>query len=92
MKWFFSLIQGAGDAFIGAMAFYMAKFKMLPFEEIVRRAGEIARTSVLNPGTQSSYLSKKELSPSLFSELVQRGRGISTWTSMSLWGWVLLNK
>ncbi|XP_015767876.1 PREDICTED: ribokinase-like [Acropora digitifera] len=69
---------GAGDAFIGAMAFYMAKFKMLPFEEIVRRAGEIARTSVLNPGTQSSYLSKKELSPSLFSELVQRGRGIST--------------
>lgn len=69
---------GAGDAFIGAMAFYMAKFKMLPFEEIVRRAGEIARTSVLNPGTQSSYLSKKELSPSLFSEIVQRGRGIST--------------
>lgn len=60
------------------MAFYMAKFKMLPFEEIVRRAGEIARTSVLKPGTQSSYLCEKELCPSLFSEFVQRGRVIST--------------
>ena len=70
--------QGAGDAFIGAMAFYMAKFKKLPFDEIVRRSGEIARASVLAPGTQTSYPKRKELSPSLFSDHVPRNRFSST--------------
>lgn len=68
------LLQGAGDAFIGAMAFYMAKYKKLPFEEIVRRSGEIARTTILSPGTQTSYPKRKELPPSLFSENVPKGR------------------
>nr|XP_058961430.1 ribokinase-like [Pocillopora verrucosa] len=69
---------GAGDAFIGALAFYMAKFKDLPFDEVVRRSGEIARATVLAVGTQSSYPTKKELPPSLFSNTVSRDRISST--------------
>jgi len=60
------------------MAFYMAKFKELPFEEIVRRSGEIARISVLAPGTQTSYPKRKELCSSLFTNYVSRSRLSST--------------
>lgn len=69
---------GAGDAFIGALAFYMAKFKDLPFDEVVRRSGEIARATVLAVGTQSSYPTKRELPSSLFSNSVSRDRLSST--------------
>ena len=56
----------------------MAKFKDLPFDEVVRRSGEIARATVLAVGTQSSYPTKKELPPSLFSNTVSRDRIFST--------------
>ena len=61
------------------MAFYMAKHSTLPFEEIVRRSGEIARATVLAPGTQTSYPTREELSPSLFNDYVPRGRFSSKW-------------
>ena len=68
----FSLIfQGAGDAFIGALAFFMAKFKELPFAEIVRRSNEVARLSVLSLGTQTSYPTKGSLPGELFSHKVR---------------------
>ena len=56
----------------------MAKFKKLPFEEIVRRSGEIARASVFAPGTQLSYPNRNELCPTLFSDNVPRSRMSST--------------
>ena len=56
----------------------MAKFKDLPFEEVVKRSGEIARATVLAVGTQTSYPTKKELPFSLFSNSVSRNRLSST--------------
>ena len=56
----------------------MAKFKDLPFDEVVRRSGEIARATVLAVGTQSSYPTKKELPSSLFNNTVSRDRISST--------------
>ena len=57
----------------------MAKFKdWLPFDEMVRRSGEIARATVLAKGTQSSYPKRKELSPSLFTNDVPRDRLLPT--------------
>ena len=50
----------------------MAKHSTLPFEEIVRRSGEIAKTTVLARGTQISYPTRKELPPSLFNDYVPR--------------------
>ncbi|MBN2553056.1 MAG: ribokinase [Spirochaetales bacterium] len=44
---------GAGDAFIGSLAFFVAGGKALP--EAVRRANEIAALSVQASGTQSSF-------------------------------------
>ena len=44
---------GAGDAFIGSLAYFVAGGKALP--EAVRRANEIAAISVQASGTQSSF-------------------------------------
>ena len=48
-------IQGAGDAFVGALAYYLACHRGLSFEEMIRRSGVIASYSVTAPGTQASY-------------------------------------
>ncbi|XP_031554059.1 ribokinase-like [Actinia tenebrosa] len=58
---------GAGDAFIGALAFYLAKFKNLSFQEMVRRSNEVARTTVFKRGTQTSFPTRDSLPPSFFS-------------------------
>lgn len=47
---------GAGDAFVGAMAYYLACHSTLPFEEVMRRSGIIASQTTTAPGTQTSYL------------------------------------
>ncbi|CAB3990755.1 ribokinase [Paramuricea clavata] len=57
---------GAGDAFVGALAFYLSKYKGLTFAEMVRRANEIAAISVCGPGTQTSYPTVAKLPPALF--------------------------
>jgi ribokinase len=44
---------GAGDAFVGSLAFFMAA--SAPLAEIIGRANEIAAISVQSPGTQTSY-------------------------------------
>ena len=49
-------MQGAGDAFVGALAYYLACHSVLPFEEMIRRSGIIASCSVTAPGTQASYI------------------------------------
>ena len=60
-------MQGAGDAFVGALAFFMARnqFAQFDMKEKLRRACEIATLSVLKKGTQTSYPWKEELDPEL---------------------------
>ncbi|XP_010890662.1 ribokinase isoform X2 [Esox lucius] len=58
---------GAGDSFIGALAFYMATFPTMPLQEMVSRANQVAGVSVQKIGTQASYPYKKDLPNNLFS-------------------------
>ncbi|KAL0969864.1 hypothetical protein UPYG_G00233380 [Umbra pygmaea] len=57
---------GAGDSFIGALAFYMSTYPTMPLHEIARRANQVAGISVQNIGTQTSYPSKEDLPNDLF--------------------------
>ncbi|XP_056282297.1 ribokinase isoform X1 [Pseudoliparis swirei] len=57
---------GAGDSFIGALAFYMAHYPTMPLEEMARRANQVAAVSVQAVGTQTSYPFKKDLPAELF--------------------------
>jgi ribokinase len=50
---------GAGDAFVGSLAFLLAL--ALPLADAVQRAGAIATRSVLKPGTQSSFPDRNEV-------------------------------
>nr|XP_056709134.1 ribokinase isoform X2 [Euleptes europaea] len=57
---------GAGDSFVGALAFYMAYYPDLPLEEMLKRANLIASVSVQTTGTQTSFPYKKDLPQHLF--------------------------
>uniref|UniRef100_A0A3B3BRZ5 Ribokinase n=1 Tax=Oryzias melastigma TaxID=30732 RepID=A0A3B3BRZ5_ORYME len=57
---------GAGDSFIGALAFYMADQPSMPLEEMARRANQVAGVSVQAVGTQTSFPSKQNLPAELF--------------------------
>ncbi|XP_061699101.1 ribokinase isoform X1 [Syngnathoides biaculeatus] len=57
---------GAGDSFIGALAFYMAHYPTMQLEEVARRATQVAGVSVQTMGTQSSYPHKRDLPAELF--------------------------
>uniref|UniRef100_A0A3B3ZR75 Ribokinase n=1 Tax=Periophthalmus magnuspinnatus TaxID=409849 RepID=A0A3B3ZR75_9GOBI len=57
---------GAGDSFIGALAFYMAYYPTVPLEEMARRANRVAAVSVQTMGTQISFPFKKHLPSALF--------------------------
>ncbi|XP_053950658.1 ribokinase isoform X2 [Anastrepha ludens] len=46
---------GAGDAFIGALAFNMARFRDSPWYNLIGAANEVAAYSVQHPGTQASF-------------------------------------
>ncbi len=50
---------GAGDAFVGALAFLIGRGN--PLEAAVRRAGAIAAVSVTRPGAQASYPRAEEI-------------------------------
>ncbi|XP_069464829.1 ribokinase isoform X2 [Ambystoma mexicanum] len=60
---------GAGDSFVGALAFYMAHYPDLGMEEMIKRSNSIASVSVQTAGTQSSYPSRKDLPGHLFQDL-----------------------
>ncbi|EGD74210.1 hypothetical protein PTSG_06221 [Salpingoeca rosetta] len=47
--------SGAGDAFIGALGYFLATDPSLPLRTAVAKAGAIATVSVQQQGTQSSY-------------------------------------
>ena len=54
-------VQGAGDAFVGALAYYLAcgKDKDLTLAEMLKRSGVVASCTVLGRGTQSSYCTER---------------------------------
>ncbi|XP_013404621.1 ribokinase [Lingula anatina] len=58
---------GAGDAFVGALAFYLAHYSSIDLQEAIRRSGEIATISVQKTGTQTSYPWRKDIPRDLFS-------------------------
>jgi ribokinase len=57
---------GAGDAFVGALAFYLCHFPDLKMSEMIRRSGSIASISVQSEGTQTSFPFKEDLPVELF--------------------------
>jgi len=59
---------GAGDCFIGALAFYCATAPNLALEEKLRRACVIAAHSVQFKGTQTSFPLRAQLDSSLFTD------------------------
>lgn len=56
---------GAGDAFVGSLAFFLASGQ--PLEEAARRANRIAAISVQSPGTQTSFPAAADLPPDLLA-------------------------
>jgi ribokinase len=50
---------GAGDAFVGSLAFFLAAGKSLP--DSIKRANRIAAISVQSSGTQTSFPEAKDL-------------------------------
>lgn len=63
---FLWISQGAGDSFMGALAFYLVHYPHLGIEEQIKRCNMIASYTVLRPGTQDSYPYKHELASNLF--------------------------
>ncbi|CAH8607098.1 unnamed protein product [Dicrocoelium dendriticum] len=57
---------GAGDCFIGALSFFIARYPQLSVIERLRRAVWVASQSVRREGTQSSYPNRNELPSELF--------------------------
>ncbi|XP_011504248.1 PREDICTED: ribokinase-like [Ceratosolen solmsi marchali] len=57
---------GAGDAFLGALAYYITYHSNLSLEECIRRSNRIAAQSVLKAGTQTSLPYRKDLPIELF--------------------------
>ncbi|XP_033110561.1 ribokinase-like isoform X2 [Anneissia japonica] len=53
---------GAGDCFIGSLAYYLSSYPDLRLEEIIRRASVIASISVCAAGTQTSFPWKSDIS------------------------------
>jgi ribokinase len=51
---------GAGDAYVGSLAYFLAAG--MPVAEAARKAGAVATRSVLKPGTQTSFPNREELS------------------------------
>ncbi|XP_065314697.1 ribokinase-like isoform X2 [Gordionus sp. m RMFG-2023] len=58
--------SGAGDSFLGSLAFYCAMYPSLDLHQMINRACFISSQTVKHRGTQSSYLTKNELPQFLF--------------------------
>lgn len=52
---------GAGDAFVGSLAYFLACRPELPLAEAARRACRVASLSVLREGAQSSFPARSEV-------------------------------
>lgn len=58
--------QGAGDAFIGALAYFLSTRPDVELQEAIRRSTVVAGISVQKPGTQTSLPWRKDLPDDLF--------------------------
>ncbi|XP_022237703.1 ribokinase-like isoform X2 [Limulus polyphemus] len=58
---------GAGDAFLGALAYFMTQHSSLTMKECIERSCEVAAISVQNLGTQKSFPWRKDIPAELFS-------------------------
>lgn len=61
------LFQGAGDAFLGSLAYFIVHTPNLSLYEQIRRACIIATRTVQFQGTQKSYPLKHDLPEELFN-------------------------
>lgn len=52
---------GAGDCFLGALAFFLAYHPDWPLEKAVEKSCQVASISVQSPGTQPSFPRRKDL-------------------------------
>lgn len=66
IKGIFFSSQGAGDSFIGALAFYMAHYPTMALEDMTYRANQVAGVSVQAAGTQTSFPFRAGLPDDLF--------------------------
>ena len=57
---------GAGDAFSGALIYFLVEMPKLEMAEVIKRACYVASISVQKEGTQSSFPFKEELPEWLF--------------------------
>ncbi|XP_070171571.1 ribokinase [Polyergus mexicanus] len=58
---------GAGDAFLGALAYFKAYHPQLSMNECIRRSCVVATQSVLKFGTHASFPTRSDLSVDLFT-------------------------
>lgn len=58
--------SGAGDCFLGALAYFLSEHSQLTWLEAISRANKVASFSVQGKGTQKSYKNKDELPADLF--------------------------
>lgn len=61
-------VQGAGDSFMGSLAYYISQHPGLSVQEKLSRSCYIATQSVMKPGIWDSYPYKKDLPVHLFSD------------------------
>ena len=61
---------GAGDCFVGSLAFFLAAGKSL--EDSIDRANKIAAVSVCGQGTQSSFPEASDLDPGILDDIEVR--------------------
>ena len=58
---------GAGDCFVGSLAFFLAAGKSM--EDAIERANKIASVSVRSQGTQSSFPNAADLGPGILDDI-----------------------
>ncbi|XP_067011514.2 ribokinase isoform X3 [Anabrus simplex] len=58
--------EGAGDVFIGAMAYYLAYYPDMSLKENIRRCCEIAAVTIQTAGAQPSFPHRRDLPNNLF--------------------------
>lgn len=62
LRWGLRSLQGAGDAFVGSLAYFLSREKGEGgLESMVERSMQIASLSVTKPGTQASYPRRQDL-------------------------------
>lgn len=62
----YNFFQGAGDCFLGALAYFLAYYPDWPLSKTVTNSCCVASLSVQRTGTQTSFPHKHELESNLF--------------------------